>query len=125
MRISQPRGQPRNNLANLGSCELGRGTNQLLILRVAPGLAPAGGFDGQAFAAVAAEVGSGGLVSAGSVDDVHPHVGVGMRPMSFAPLRERGDNRECIGPGIGQDVLVAGTSLVLIGHASSQAATPS
>ena len=64
---------------------LGRRTDQLLILRVAPGLPPAGGFDGQAFTAVATEIGSGGQVSADSVDDVHPYVGVRVRPMSFTP----------------------------------------
>ena len=47
-------------------------------------------------------------------------VGVRVWPMPLAPLRERGDDREGIGTGLCQDVLVPGTSPVLIRHASQQ-----
>jgi hypothetical protein len=40
--------------------------------------------------------------------------------MSLAPLRERGDDRERVGASLCQDVLVPGTSPVLVRHASQQ-----
>jgi hypothetical protein len=40
--------------------------------------------------------------------------------MPLAPLRERGDDWEGVGTSLCQDVLVPGTSPVLIWHASQQ-----
>ena len=54
------------------------------------------------------------------MNDVHSHVGIGVRAVPLAPLRERCDDREGVGTGLGQHVLVAGTSPVLIWHASHQ-----
>jgi len=54
------------------------------------------------------------------MNDVHSYVGVGVRSVPLAPLRQRGDHRESVGAGIGEHVLAPSPSPVLVWHAAQQ-----